>query len=186
MSMAIQDAYEEYNRAYPDDKLGLTSFNKLCPKQVKKVAERNRCTCLCQKCCNAALQAEPLKKFMSTECSSDLAKSVITTKQDVIKATMCAYDTEHPRAACLNRTCSHCNARLIITHYDEIVSPNKGKKITWNSWEHITITKNDTPKNVMSCVTKTSTLKEFMEAYTGKILNFPFWDKIGTIFPSLG
>ena len=173
MSMAIQDAYEEYKRAYPDDKLGLTSFYKLRPKQVKKVAETNRRTCLCQKCCNAALKAEALKKFTSTECSSDLAKSVITTKRDVIKATLCAYDTEHPRAACLNRTCSQCNAHLIITHYDGIVSPNKGKQITWNSWEHITIMKDDTPKKVMSCVTKTSTLEEFMEAYASDLEELP-------------
>ena len=93
MSKAIQDAYEEYNRAYPNDKLGLTSFNKLRPKQVKKVAETNRRTCLCQKCCNAAIKAEALKKFTSNECSSDLAKSVITTKRDVIKAILYAYDT---------------------------------------------------------------------------------------------
>lgn len=127
MSMEIQDACEEYKQAYSDDRLGLTSFYKLCPKQVKKVAETNCHTCLCQKCCSAALKAEALKKFTSTVCSTDLAKSVITTKRDVIKATLSAYDTGHPRAACVNRTCSQCNAHLIITHYDGIVSSNKGK-----------------------------------------------------------
>ena len=139
---------------------------------MKKVAETNRRTCLCQKCCIAAFKAEVLKKFTSTECSSDLAKSVITTKRDVIKATLCAYDTEHPRAACLKRTCSQCNAHLIITH-DGIVSPNKGKQITWNSWEHITIMKDDSPKKVMSSVTKTSTLEEFMEAYASDLEELP-------------
>ena len=57
MSMEIQDACEEYKRAYSDDRLGLTSFYKLRPKQVKKAAETNRHTCLCQKCCSAALRA---------------------------------------------------------------------------------------------------------------------------------
>ncbi|CAH1233108.1 Hypp590 [Branchiostoma lanceolatum] len=44
MTMTIDDAYTLYNKMYPEDKIGLTSFNKLRPLQVKKVSETSRRT----------------------------------------------------------------------------------------------------------------------------------------------
>ena len=56
MSMSIQDAHTVYKELHPEYKIGLISFSKLRPIQVKTVTETNRRTCLCQQCCNAALK----------------------------------------------------------------------------------------------------------------------------------
>jgi len=60
MTMTLEEAYKEYKSRNPANKIGLTSFSKLKPVNVKKVSETSRRSCLCQKCCNVALKIEAL------------------------------------------------------------------------------------------------------------------------------
>ena len=173
MSRSIQEAFDLYKQSYPDDKLGFTSFHKLRPKQVKKLSETNRRTCLCQKCCNAALKAEALQKFAKAECTAEIAQTVITVKHDVIKATLCNYESEYPRKVCLERLCKECSAHLIADRYGPIVEQNKGKQIKWNKWEQIAITKDGNTKKVISCVTKDTSLEEFLDEYVEDMQELP-------------
>ena len=55
--------YSRYRAKYPNEKIGLTTFRRVKPIQVRQITETNRRSCLCQKCCNVALKADALKKF---------------------------------------------------------------------------------------------------------------------------
>ena len=63
MTMTIKDAHLMYKKKYPDSKVGLTTFYKLKPRNIK-VSETNRRCCLCQICCNVALKVEAANKFI--------------------------------------------------------------------------------------------------------------------------
>lgn len=170
MTMTLADAHSVYQKLYPDDRIGLTSFTKLRPLQVKKVSETSRRTCLCQACCNAALKAEALKKF----CAELHAKpEVLTAKQAVVDATICEYD-EHPKAACLKRECKDCGPCRLFERYAGIVAGNEDKEITWHVWGPLTLQKSGTkPKRVISCLTKSTPLREFMTEYKKDLQTLP-------------
>ena len=162
MSMSIQDAHTVYKQLHPEDKIGLTSFSRLRPIQVKTVTKTNRRTCLCQQCCNAALKLEALKKFANAEGSE---VTILKSKRDIIKATLCPYNDEQPKVACLNRSCENCGPKLLGEYYSDLVTPNKDKDIAWNKWEYITINKEESSKRVVSCVTKSTSLDDFMKEF---------------------
>ena len=133
MSMTMGDAFVLYKKMYPADKIGQTAFPKLRPVQVRKVSETSRRTCLCQICCNATLKSEALKTFASKVKPEE---SVLTSKQEIINITLCSYDNDLPRSACLNRTCAECRADKFVTRYKDLINGNELKEISWFRWEH--------------------------------------------------
>ena len=91
--MTLEDAFKMFKEENPDTKIGCSSFKKLKPKNVRKVSETSRCTCLCTKCCNVALKVQALKKFIATSSpeNKDLADKM--TKAYLCDAVVCAYSS---------------------------------------------------------------------------------------------
>ena len=65
---------------YPNSKVGLTSFKKAKPNNVKKISETNKRTCLYQICCNASIKAESLRSFVASK--DDLKSNLRLIKQE--------------------------------------------------------------------------------------------------------
>ena len=107
MVMTLEDAFKMFKEENPDTKIGCSSFKKLKPKNVRKVSETSRRTCLCTKCCDVALKVQALKKFIATSSpeNKDLADKM--TKAYLCDAVVCAYSS-HPDKKCLERECNQC------------------------------------------------------------------------------
>ncbi|KAI8487953.1 hypothetical protein Bbelb_344010 [Branchiostoma belcheri] len=175
MTMTLEEAFGIFKKMYPEDKLALTSFSKLRPLQVKKASETSRRTCLCQVCCNPALKTEALKAFIVKECPEH-RPIVLPSKQHVINVTLChcEYETKHPRASCLKRTCRSCGTQNLEQHYKAVMEGREDSVITWNTWEYINIsTTPDKGKRVVSGVTKNTSLREFTEEYKKNLEGLP-------------
>lgn len=170
MMMTLDDAYRIYKEENPTDKIGMSSFAKFRPIQVKKVSETNRRSCLCQTCCNAALKAEALNKFAKTLPDQH---EVMTKKQDVIDATVCPY-VESPKPNCLNRSCKDCGPAKLKELYHDLLNGNENTQITWNKWGRVNVDKGDgKTKPITTCQTMETSLNDFMDAYMRDMNDLP-------------
>lgn len=158
MTVTIKEAYVMFKKEYPDAKVGLISFYKLKPKNVKKIAETNRRCCLCVTCCNVALKVEAANKF-TTACPE--IKNI--TKRIAANMTLCSYEGEFPNEDCLNQTCKKCGPSKIKEYYEGLIEEFGEKEIEYHRWERIKLLrKNNKMKDCMSCIQKKKTFKQFL------------------------
>ena len=169
MVMTLEDAFKMF-KENPDTKIGCSSFKKLKPKNVRKVSETSRRTCLCTKCCNVALKVQALKKFIATSSpeNKDLADKM--TKAYLCDAVVCAYSS-HPDKKCLERECNQCPKlescfEALRDHYQAI--------ITWCHWEYIQIHKDGSVKRCISCVEKKTPILEFITCLAQDMEQYPY------------
>ena len=47
MTITLVEAFQLFKAEHPDIKVGFTSFRKLKPKEVRRISDTNRRTCLC-------------------------------------------------------------------------------------------------------------------------------------------
>ena len=170
MVMTLEDAFKMFKEENPDTKIGCSSLKKLKPKNVRKVSETRRCTCLCTKCCNVALKVQALKKFIATSSpeNKDLADKM--TKAYLCDAVVCAYSS-HPDKKCLERECNQCPRlescfEALRDHYQAI--------ITWCHWEYIQIHKDGSVKRCISCVEKKTPILEFITCLAQDMEQYPY------------
>lgn len=180
MTMTLQEAFKTYKEENPGRKIGFTSFRKFKPKQVKRVSETSRRSCLCKPCCNAALKAEALKNFAQKQtATSKIDKDQLPlfkkSKRNVANETVCPYDKEtgNPKANCLNRSCDQCGAQRLISQYKTILIEVLNEKMSWYCWEYITIQKNGKDKRVTSCVAKETSVNTFLQEYEVDLKTLP-------------
>ena len=111
MTMTLEDAYKNFQSLYPDVKIGFTMYKmykKLKPKNVRKISETNRKSCLCQIFCNFALKVEALKKHVTTVETPDNKEQltkILLDKENISSATLCQFENT-PKASC--REVSFC------------------------------------------------------------------------------
>ena len=170
MIMTMKDAFELFKRKHKDVKIGFTSFCKLKPKQVRKVSETNKRSCLCQICCNAALKEEAMKTLInSTDEMKQVSKGLKVLKKDVSAMTLCSFGNENntPRSECLNRKCKNCGVHAISEHYKEVakICREQQKEINWYNWEYVDVSKGEAKKRIMSCVSKSTSVDHFLTEY---------------------
>lgn len=79
MTATIADAHKAFQQKHPDQTIGLTTFYKLKPTNVRKVCETNRKCCLCQIYCNAAFVAEGRKEQITKVTKADFANICCVT-----------------------------------------------------------------------------------------------------------
>ena len=181
MVMSMKEAFGAYKGKYPDDKIGLTTFKGYKPKNIKKVSETNRRTCLCTACSNVALKVEAVKKFssaMSKDISSketghiciEMQGLTKLTKAELASSSLCRYD-QFPFKKCLERTCEKCNK------VSEILAPLQAyeeKSINWCHWEYIIVKKGEENKRQISCIEKSTTVSAFLEALQIDLQTYPY------------
>ena len=155
MIHTISDAYKMYQQQHPGRKVGLTTFKKFKPPQVRKISETNRRTCLCTSCCNVALKIDSLKKVMS---AADV-ETVMCSKETLSALTLCS---DPPRLQCLNRTCDACGTNAVVDHFRPITDVHKDRLVTWHKWEYVTISKKDQIKRCISCVVRETSLEDLV------------------------
>lgn len=180
MTMTLQEAFKMYKEENPGRKIAFTSFRKFKPKQVQRVSETSRRSCLCKTCCNAALKIEALKTFANKQAAgSKINKDELPlfkkSKRDVADETVCPYNKEtgNPRAKCLNRQCDQCSAQSFISQYKTILKDLLDETIQWYCWEYVTIQRNGKEKRVTSCVAKETSVNKFLQEYQIDLKTLP-------------
>ena len=87
MTMTLSEAYDQYKEEYCHHKVGFSTFKRLKPTNVKKISETSLRQALCQKCCNAALKAEALKRYtVKTDINSHIVE---LSKHKAADLTLC-------------------------------------------------------------------------------------------------
>ena len=145
--MTSADAFHIYKTQNSDEKIGFSSFKSLKPKQVRRVSETNKKSCLCQICCNIALKAESLTSFMKT--NKDKISTVINTdKKTLSDITLCPVSPVSPvdnkhNPKCLRRECSKCGTSMLKDHLksveESVEEESQNTEIQWYKWEHILV-----------------------------------------------
>ena len=170
MTMTLSDAYDAFKMKYPSIKVGLTTFKKLKPFNVKRVSETSHRSCLCQICCNLALKVDGLQKYAEKEDDSLKQKIKGMNKNTLSDISVCPYD-EYPQPLCLERTCSNCGPQK-VTEFIGIAALEND--IEWYKWEPIQITTNDNlKKRVTSCVVKSTTVDSFLKELENDMQKYP-------------
>lgn len=161
MTMTLADAFAIYKKMYSTHKIGFTKFRNLRPRQVKRIQETARKTCLCQKCCNTALKTDAVKKLVTTK---NLSVQVVLSKQRLVDMTLCPYETKYPRKECIERVCQKCGPHQVTEmYYKEVYELDD--PIQWYKWEPVQMEKNGQTKKFISCVQKETPAKAFMDDY---------------------
>lgn len=172
MMMTMEEAFHQYKDANPGHKIGLTSFRKLAPANLRKVSETNRRTCLCSSCCNVALKIESLKKFI--RATPDLVPTcealLNMSKSSLGDSILCPSD-KFPSRLCLDQQCSKCQNKLD----DElsVLKDHENDVISWYHWEPVTFLKDDKQKQIVSCVEKRTSLEQFIAAFKVDMKSWP-------------
>ena len=176
MVLTLQEAYAEFRRRYPEMKIGYTSFKKMKPKNVRKVSETSRKTCLCTPCSNVALKIEAMKTFANKKATGDprkreaLAQISALSKSKLSDGSLCAY-TDHPKMKCLEQKCNQCKDNLNIIL--QPISKYDDENITWCQWQYVDTTRDDKPKRIISCVEKTAPIKDFTDEIKKDMKTYP-------------
>lgn len=176
LTCTVKEAYESYCKEYPVHKIGFSTFKKLRPKNVRRISETNRKTCLCQTCANPSLKAEALKQYCGKSPIGEVqscCKEIITSKREMSRATLCPYD-DQPKPTCLNRNCQECGAKNLKMKYKTVIERSDANtEITWYEWGPMLISKNGTTKRIVSCQPRTAPLKDFFTAYERELETLP-------------
>jgi hypothetical protein len=106
MTMTIEEAHKLYKTRNLSYKIGLTSFSKLKPVNVKKVSETSRRSRLCQICCNIVLKVEVLTTVKRAAKERGIPEDIQIDKS-LSNVTFYNYKSE-PSVKCLTRNCENC------------------------------------------------------------------------------
>lgn len=172
MTVTLKEAYELFKHQHPNLPIGYTSFCKLKPKQVKRVSETSRRTCLCQTCCNIALKLEGLKNFSANKEDLKEKMKTITSKREFADLTLCKYD-DKPDPLCLKRQCTKCCPAMLTSHFDD-VQVHKDDTLEWAHWEYVLMNDvGEKSKRVLACINKKTTMAEFLLQCEKELESFP-------------
>ena len=114
MTMTLSEAFEDYRTEHPQDKVKLTSLKKTTTRKCTQIfRKKNRRTCLCTSCSNAALKLEAIRKYAShgDEHKENLHTLAQLKKTALSDASRCD-DELHPHQKCLDRACGACKTKL--------------------------------------------------------------------------
>jgi hypothetical protein len=101
--MTVREAYEQFKLAYPNEKLGSTSFSLLRPKNVLPMCDIPQSVCLCKYHTNVDLLLLSLNPILNTPKTTQLFR----------EALVCNSDNEQ----CMSLRCETCGD---MTHFDEV------------------------------------------------------------------
>ncbi|XP_052806603.1 uncharacterized protein LOC128235851 [Mya arenaria] len=172
MTMTLEEAHKLYKTRNPNHKIGLTSFSKLKPVNVKKVSETSRRSCLCQTCCNVALKVEALTTLKRVVKETDMTEDIKIDKKSLSDATFCSYEQE-PSLKCVSRNCEKCGVQGLQKYLATMEEKNRDGMVSWYQWESIEIKKYDKVKRCVSCVPKEADFKVFLTALEKDMMVYP-------------
>lgn len=157
MVMSVQEAFGAYKSKFSENKVGLTTFKSLKPKNVKKVSETNRRTCLCTICSNVSLKVEAIRKFSS---------SILKEKPDKLKELQYLSSLTKSELP----SCKSCNK---VSDFLAPLKSDSNESITLCHWEYICIKRGDENKRQISCVEKSTSISSFLEAIDIDLKTYP-------------
>lgn len=142
MTMTLEEAHKLYKTRNLSYKIGLTSFSKLKPVNVKKVSETSRRSRLCQICCNIVLKVEVLTTVKRAAKERGIPEDIQIDKS-LSNVTFYNYKSE-PSVKCLTRNCENCGNEGLRKDLEPLDTTDA--VVSWYHWEAIEIKKDDKVK----------------------------------------
>jgi hypothetical protein len=126
LQKTVQEAYKEYIAEEKNPNVGYSTFAKLRPKNVKTYAKMPMNQSVCETCANIDLA---IKSFNAISSSS-------LSKSKAVNISLCKSEGEHPKRACIDRSCVKCGPQLLSSYLSECC-PNLNQSTSWNRWTYI-------------------------------------------------
>lgn len=124
--------FKEFQRQYPDTKIGFIKFLQLRPVNVRKLNATERNVCCCPKCENAKFLVQALNKACQ---ANDLKELHLKGEKALADLSVCAY-TGFPNHACLDTSCNVCTDGMRL-HYNALTNLATHQPIKYNRWQTV-------------------------------------------------
>ena len=121
LNRSLKSAYGEFKKENPNKEVGLSTFAKLRPKNVKLLENTPVRQCVCQKCANFEL---------SSKAIAAAGLNLTMDKFIAINQSLCPFD-QHPHMECVKRNCKSCGVKLVRKLFEKQLSQ---KKVSWCKW----------------------------------------------------
>lgn len=121
--MTVREVYEQFKLAYPNEKIGGTSFSLLRPKHVLPTSDIPHNVCLCKYHTNVDLLLLSLSPILNAPKTTSRFREAI----------VCDSNDE----ACMASQCEHCGN---LKHFDALFQCNDqvgGQDLTYHQWKTI-------------------------------------------------
>ena len=172
MILSLSEAFQLYMTQHPDRKLSFSTFYKQKPKNVRRISETFRRSCLCTICCNMSLKCEALKKFVS---QSDATYHTLPSEKKVLASiSMCINDTDSdPKGPCLSRSCSSCGTKTVKSTFENLLRIEGKEPIPYHKWSYVKSEQEGKTKTIMSCLQKVCSFQEFFDELLKELEEYP-------------
>ena len=121
--VTVREVYEQFKLAYPNEKIGGTSFSLLRPKHVLPTSDIPHNVCLCKYHTNVDLLLLSLSRILNTPKTTSRFREAI----------VCDSNDE----TCMASQCEHCGN---LKHFDALFQCNGqvgGQDLTYHQWKTI-------------------------------------------------
>ena len=165
MQMTVAAAYTLFIKENKGIKVGLTSFKKARPKNVKIMSthKSNHVNCLCVYCTNVSFKLSSLNRYASKD-------KRVQGERGLVEVILCqkSESARFNRPECIQGTCENCfnYKKTLQENYAELLV--KEDKLTWNHWERVKLNNDKVRRQLLA---KEGTLKELVTELVEDVTN---------------
>ena len=103
----------------------------------------------------------------------EISSSLKNKKDELSDLTLCPHERDQLKPECLQINCTECGTHHIQDHFKPLINLNLQTEIQWCKWEYIKISKKGKDQRCLSCVTKLTDLKTFLDDLEKAMVEFP-------------
>ena len=133
LQLTLEKAFHTFASDHPQNKIGLSSFKKRRPKNVKPIDSTPYKDCICEYCANLALQLKSLSTHLVRSCTEcDNLRAGLASNEACVNQTLCSRSGEFHKMPCVKRECGDCGTSAFVTalaHIEEHVTSSH-----WYRW----------------------------------------------------
>ena len=171
LEVSLTEAYNEYKKEFPLNKIGHSMFEKLRPRDVTFAKLHHRQVC----CCIYHVNIELLLKKLNQLSINNGGKSIYITTHQMVDSTLCGKNID-----CITRQCTNCGTEIFSDSLPKLKCRRSCElpdcincAITWETYEYVDyIDKKNQKKKKLGLVTKTETVNNFIESIKVKLKPF--------------
>lgn len=129
MKYTRKNTYRMFMDEHPEVKIGLTTFNKLKPRDIKLMKHAKWFQCLCEICDNVKNISRSIR--LSFQRSHMEPPVFLTDEMDLAKASVCDINN----LSCLDRTCTKCESVDLLPSFEQWINDDDRVKVKYDKWE---------------------------------------------------
>lgn len=131
LQKSVAATYKEFCLLFPEAKIGIITFSKLRPVNVKLMRAMKWLQCACDLCTNMDSLLKAVRVSMYR--SGIEVPNIMSGAKSLCESTLCGMYTYNSK--CLDRTCSQCGLQHVVDILDSWLAVDIGSIITCRQWQ---------------------------------------------------